>query len=150
MTQAILASSAFPMAFCPINIDGTLWTDGGVREVTPLKSAISLGISAIDVIVTSPEKDLTDFVDNPNIIKLGPRIIDIMSEEIMLNDLARALEINKLIKSGVEIPNKRHIDIRVFRPDHTLVESSLEFEQEFIRPMIEKGYADAKAITGKA
>jgi len=36
MTDAILASSAFPMAFCPIKIDGALWTDGGVREVTPL------------------------------------------------------------------------------------------------------------------
>jgi len=107
-----------------------------------------LGADAIDVIITSPVKDLSEFTNNPNIIKLGPRIIDIMSEEIMLNDLSRALEINKLIKSGVKIPNRRYIDIRIFRPDHTLVESSLDFEQEFIGPMIEKGYADAKAVTG--
>jgi len=150
MTDAILASSSFPGAFLPIKIGDHLWTDGGVKKVTPLKSAISLGADAIDVIITSPEKDLSEFTNNPNIIKLGPRIIDIMSEEIMLNDLARALEINKLIKSGVEIPNRRYIDIRVFRPEETLVESSLEFEQEFIRPMIERGYADAKVITDKA
>ncbi len=149
MTDAILASSSFPGAFLPIKIGGHLWTDGGVKEVTPLKSAISLGAESIDVIITSPEKDLSEFTNNPNIIKLGPRIVDIMSEEIMLNDLARALEINKLIKDGAKIPNKRYIDIRIFRPDKTLVESSLEFEQEFIAPMIAKGYEDAKKITGK-
>lgn len=148
MTEAILASSSFPGAFLPIKIGIHWWTDGGVKEITPLKSAIKLGADAIDVIITSPEKDLSDFTDNPNIIKLGPRIIDIMSEEIMLNDLARALEINKLIKNGAIIPNKRYIDIRIFRPDHTLVESSLVFEQEFIRPMIDIGYNDARKITG--
>ena len=148
MTEAILASSSFPGAFLPIKIDGHLWTDGGVKKITPLKSAISLGVSAIDVIITSPEKDLSDFTENPNIIKLIPRIVDVMSEEMMLNDLARALEINKLIKNGIEIPNKRYIDIRVFRPDHQLVESSLDFEQKFIGPMIDKGYEDACKITG--
>ena len=148
MTEAILASSSFPGVFLPIKINGHLWTDGGVKEITPLKSAISLGADAIDVIITSPEKDLSEFTENPNIIKLGPRIIDIMSEEIMLNDLARALEINELIKNGAEIPNKRYIDIRVIRPDHKLVESSLDFEQKFIDPMISKGYADAKVMTG--
>ena len=148
MTDAILASSSFPGVFLPIKIEGHWWTDGGVKEVTPLKSAISLGVDAIDVIITSPEKDLSDFTNNPNIIKLGPRIIDIMSLEIMLNDLDRALEINKLIKDGVKIPNRRYIDIRIFRPDKTLVESSLEFEQEFIGQMIEKGYEDARKITG--
>jgi NTE family protein len=149
MTDAILASSSFPGAFLPIKIGEHLWTDGGVKEVTPLKSAITLGAESIDVIITSPEKDLSEFTNNPNIIKLGPRIIDIMSEEIMLNDLARALEINKLIKNGAQIPNKRYINIRIFRPDETLVKSSLEFEQEFIGPMITKGYDDAKKVTGK-
>ena len=148
MTEAILASSSFPGAFLPIKIGDHWWTDGGVKEITPLKSAIKLGADAIDVIVTSPEKDLSDFTDNPNIIKLGPRIVDIMSSEILLNDLSRAIEINKLIKDGAKIPNKRYIDIRIFRPDHILVESSLNFEQEFIGPMIEKGYNDALLVTG--
>lgn len=143
MTKAILASSSFPGVFCPIEIEGQLWTDGGVREITPLKSAISLGATAIDVIVTSPSKEKSHFTKDPNIFKLGPRIIDIMSEEIMINDLDRALEINELIKNGANIPGKRLIDIKIFRPDHKLVKSSLEFEQEFIAPMIDRGYADA-------
>lgn len=148
ITEAILASSSFPGVFCPIKLNGQLWTDGGVREITPLKCAISLGVDAIDVIAASPPKDLSEFTNNPNMIKLGPRIIDIMSEEIMLNDLSKALEINKLIKDGIEIPNRRYIDIRVFRPDHQLVESSFDFDQKFIGPMIERGYKDAREITG--
>ena len=145
---AVLASSSFPGAFCPIKLENQLWTDGGVREITPLKSAIELGVDSIDVIVTSPRKELSDFTNDPNMLKLGPRIIDIMSEEIMINDLERALEINNLIKNGTVIPNKKYIDIRIIRPDRELVKSSLEFEQEFIRPMIDKGYEDAKKLTG--
>ena len=147
VVKAILASSSFPGVFCPIEMEGQLWTDGGVREITPLKSAIQAGADSIDVIITSPKKEDSEFTNDPNLIKLGPRIIDIMSEEIMVNDLARALEINELIKNGSVIPNKKYLDIRIFRPSKKLVKSSLEFEQEFIRPMIEIGYNQAKKVT---
>lgn len=144
MVDAILASSSFPAAFCPIEIDGQLWTDGGVKEITPLKSVIKAGATEIDVIVTSPKDSIkTEFNKTPSLLQLGPRIIDIMSGEIMANDLSRALEINKLIKRGATIPRKKYIPIRIFRPKVKLVESSLEFEQKFINPMIKIGYEDA-------
>ena len=149
LVGAILASSSFPGAFCPIELEGQLWTDGGVREITPLKSAISTGADEIDIIVTSPRKEKSSFTNNPNLIKLGPRIIDIMSEEIAVNDLARAEEINNLIMSGQEVPNKRYIKFNIIRPAKKLVKSSLEFEQKFIRPMIDKGYEDAIKVMSK-
>lgn len=143
---AILASSSFPGAFLPIEIDGQLWTDGGIRNITPLKSAIESDIDSIDVIITSPEHSLSEFPDNPNLLNLAPRVIDIMSEEILLNDIFRVLELNELIKNGVKIPGKKYIDIRVFRPEKSLPGSSLKFEQEYIGSMIDIGYADACRI----
>lgn len=143
MTDAILASSSFPAAFIPIEIDGQLWTDGGVRQITPLKSAIALGYDSIDVIITSTDNGMSEF-HGTSLVKIGPRIIDIMSEEIMLNDLSRALELNELIKNGAQIPGKRYIDIRIFRPEESLPGSSLEFDQESISKKIDIGYADAK------
>lgn len=149
ISNAILASSAFPGAFLPINIDGQFWVDGGVKKNNPFKTAISSGADIIDIIITSPEKNLSDFITDFNIFTLGPRIVDIMSEDIMLNDLDKALEINRLIKSGVNVSNKRYIDIRIFRPDKQLVKSILAFDQKFIGPMIDKGYEVAQKITGK-
>jgi len=152
MIDAILASSSFPVAFCPIEIDGQMWTDGGVRETTPLKCAISLGADDIDVIITSPKRSSFKEFTNPSLIQLAPRFVEIMSEKIIATDLDRALDINKLIKCGADVHNKRYINIRIFRPDDELAESSLEasleFEQKIIGPMIERGYADAQKITG--
>ena len=39
--ESIMASTAFPLAFPPIEIDGELYTDGGVVEIAPLKHAIT-------------------------------------------------------------------------------------------------------------
>lgn len=143
---AILASSSFPGAFLPIEIDGEWFTDGGVKEITPLKSAIYLGADSIDVLMTFPKKDLSKLPNIPNMIKLGPRIIDIMSDEIMSNDLARFIEINELIKNGAVIPGKRYIDIRIFRPEYKLTDNSLSFEQSEIGPMIDYGYELAQKV----
>ena len=149
MPAAILASSSFPMAFKPIKIDGEFWSDGGIREITPLKSAIMEGATEIDVIMTSPEGDMVQqYEEAPHLLKLGPRILDIMSEEILDNDLNRALEINNLIKDGATVPNKKYIPIRIYRPEMDLTPNSLLFEQEYIRPMIEVGYRQAKMMTG--
>jgi NTE family protein len=149
MPAAILASSSFPMAFKPIKIDGQFWSDGGIKEITPLKSAIIEGATEIDVIMTNPEHEMIkQYEESPKLLKLGPRVLDIMSEEILDNDLSRALEINKLIQNGAKIPNKKYIPIRIYRPEETLMKNSLLFEQEFIKPMIETGYAQAKKMTG--
>jgi len=144
MTDAIIASSSFPAAFLPIEIDGQLWTDGGVRRITPLRSAISLGCDSIDVVMTSTDNGLSPFTNNPNLIDVGPRVIDIMSEEIMTNDISMALKINELIKNGAQIPGKKYINIRIFRPEESLPGSSLKFDQGTIRQKIDIGYADAK------
>lgn len=148
LLTAILASSAFPFAFCPIEMDGQWWADGGMRVLTPLKSAIKLGPSQIDIIATSPRISANYIPKVPNIIDMGPRYIDVMSDGIMTTDIDRLLETNKRLEGGEEIPGKNIIEARVFMPKSSLTDSSFNFEQDNIQPMIRQGYIDAMEVTG--
>jgi len=91
---------------------------------------------------------MSTFTKDSNLINIGPRLIDIMSEEVAVNDIAMALKINGWLKDGAQIPGKKYIDIRIIRPQESLPGSSLEFDQESIRKKIDIGYADARKITG--
>ena len=47
--DGVLASSSFPVMLLPVKARGELWTDGGVRNVTPLQAAIDLGATDIGI-----------------------------------------------------------------------------------------------------
>jgi NTE family protein len=51
----VLASSAIPALFRPIEIDGAYYTDGGVRLNAPLAPAVALGATHVTVVATHPE-----------------------------------------------------------------------------------------------
>jgi NTE family protein len=136
LVGAIMASSAFPMAFCPVELEGQLWLDGGLREVIPLQAAIDMGATEIDIITTGPLRSKLDFPKKPGFADVGLRTIDLMSDEIVLNDIYEAIE------------NDSGIKFRIFKPSEHLPDS-LDFSQENIQYMIKKGYEDARKITGQ-
>jgi NTE family protein len=51
----VLASSAIPVLFRPVEIDGAYYTDGGVRLNAPLTPAVALGATHVAVVATHPE-----------------------------------------------------------------------------------------------
>lgn len=144
--SAVLASAAFPGMLCPIELEGELWTDGGVREITPLKAAIDLGATEIDVVVCSPENPPMRIPGSPSTLTVAERSIDLMGDEILSNDLKVALMYNKMVAAGYEA-EKRHIDIRVIRPRSILIENSLDFTPRKLRDMYARGYLDAVEAT---
>lgn len=150
IVQAVMASAAFPTAFRPVEIEGEFWLDGGIKEVTPLKAAIQAGATEIDVVITaSSKRKPKNYTKAPKLFTLAPRVLSLMSDEVLDNDVNRALELNNLIKDGAIVPGKKYIPIRVFRPEQSLTPNSLEFEQKYITPMIAKGYEVAKEVTGQ-
>jgi NTE family protein len=52
VTQAILASTAIPAAFEPVEIDGRLLCDGAIASNTPVTTAIALGARRLIVLPT--------------------------------------------------------------------------------------------------
>lgn len=140
--SAVLASSAFPGMLSPIKMKDQLWIDGGVKELSPIRTAIEMGATEIDVITTSPEVRIKKFIEKPSIIDIIKRAIDVSTDKILSNDIDRAIMHNKLVQAGVS--DKKPIKLRILRPHNNLIDDVLDFDPAKIREMMEKGYENAK------
>jgi NTE family protein len=141
--KAVIASASFPGVLRPIQIGDQLWADGGVKEITPLRTAIDLGATDIDVLTTSPDKRIKMFLENPNTLDMFKRSMDLSADKIMSNDIEKVQMHNKLAEKGVE--GYRAVKLNIIRPKYNLIEDFLDFSPHKIREMMEKGYADAKS-----
>lgn len=143
----VIASASFPVMLSPIEINGQLWTDGGLRQVTPLGEAIRLGADEIDVIMCSNPYAASPFSteDASAIPDFAMRAIDIMSDEIMRADLKICGLKNDL--AGLNGPYRK-VKIRLLQPSKALGDS-LDFSQTHVQEMMTIGYEDACIISGK-
>jgi NTE family protein len=139
---AVLASSAFPAMLRPIDLEGQLWTDGGVKHITPVKAAIDCGADAMDIIVTSPDKAGPGIGEDSKTLTIVERSIDLMSDQILANDIKMAQLVNKLALSGQS--DKRVIEINILRPDDFLTDNSLDFSPAKLQKMMNLGYCVAQ------
>lgn len=138
----VLASSSYPVFLKPISINGQLWSDGGIREVTPLAQAIRMGADEIDVIMCSSPYDKNEWTSKRKVALPDQllRTLDLMGDQIMRADL----EIVGLKNDVAQLdPRYRNIKIRVVQPREELVANSLEFNPADVRRMIDLGYEDA-------
>lgn len=140
--KAVIASASFPVMLRPIKIGNQLWSDGGSKEITPLRTAIEMGAKEIDVIITSPEQRVKLFFENPNTIEILKRTFDLSSDKIMSNDIDKVLMYNKLARAGD--PDRVEVKMNVIRPKFNLIEDLLDFTPDKIKLMMEKGYHDAE------
>lgn len=137
----VIGSASFPGMLSPVEIDGHLWSDGGVKEISPLRTAIDMGATEIDVIITSPEKRVKLFIDKPTTIDILKRAIDLSTDKIMANDIEKVYMYNTLAGKGD--PDRRMVKLTIIRPKHNLIKDLLDFSPSKIKEMMEKGYQDA-------
>ncbi len=99
----VYASSAQPPFFQPLkskDANGVVeqWVDGGVRNVTPLSSAMHLKPRALLVVLASPPKPPTSpgkIYDN--LVDIALRSAGILASEVSSNDTGNAMLVNDLI-----------------------------------------------------
>jgi len=139
--EAVIASASFPGMLSPINFGGELWTDGGVKELSPITTAIEQGADIIDVIITSPLNKVKKFVEKPTTVDILKRIIDLSTDRIMTNDIEKVKIHNKLVNAGLS--DKKYVKLNILRPIYNLTEDLLDFNPQKLQEMHEKGYADA-------
>lgn len=144
--NAVVASASFPGMLTPIEFDGQLWSDGGLKELSPLKTAIDLGATEIDVIITSPQNRIKKFIKKPTIVDILRRVIDLSTDKIMSNDLEKVEMYNKLVQAG--LIDKKYVKINILRPNFNLTENLLDFDPIKLKEMAEKGYSDAVSNYG--
>lgn len=140
--DAVIASASFPGMLMPVKIGDHLWIDGGVKEISPIKTAIDAGATEVDVIITSPETRLRRFIEYPSTIDILKRSIDLSTDKIMSNDIEKVLMYNRLAEAG--FTDKKFVNINIIRPDHNLIEDLLDFAPEKIKDMMLCGFNDAK------
>ena len=167
--DAVIASTAEPVTMPLRKVvddypDSDLYYDGGLRDIAPLKQAISLGATRIVVILCQPPK-LSEFTGNAgDVLSLAARVAGICADEILANDIARAEETNAAVRllkrlqsvgrdpsdQGQSVPQsprlagKREIDIRVIRPKEALRVDVASFTSADIHRMVDQGYQDAQ------
>ena len=138
----VLASSAYPVFFTPINIEGKLWSDGGIKRVTPLGMAIQLGADEIDVIMCdNPYNEAPWSSHNASAVPdVMFRALDLQGDQIMKNDIEVVGLKNNLSQLD---PQYKKVKVEVVMPAQKLNDNSLAFIPAEIDRMMSQGYADA-------
>ena len=160
----VYASCAMPVFFDPLKTsDGGQWVDGGVRDVTPLGTALELNPRGVIVVRAGAKAVPATPKSYDNLIEIGLRAVDILQKEVSANDLANAALINDLIAAreaqlrtlqaanvnpanqtailrplDVKLAEYRFAPIRIIEPDKDYLDT-LKFEPTKIRAAIEAG-----------
>jgi len=141
LAMAVVASSAVPGHTKPV--EGH-WVDGGVREQTPLMKAIQHGCDTIFVVLSNPWTKNPPIVDIQKMpkrlrfIKIILRTIEILSHEIMLNDLEKCVE-----KNGLD--GFKTIKLVVYAPSSPLHDPD-NFDPKVLGDAIDRGLKDIPVV----
>lgn len=174
LLKKILASACVPVMMPPVKIGRYQYMDGGIKEIAPFSKAIDEGATHILAIILSPDIEhrapvLKEFKGSMDILK---RTLELLTDEIVDNDLRVASVYSEAVRfleqirtnakerlglseakrrklfEGVENPfkGKRVVGITTIRPDHELMASSLEFDPDHMREMVDQGYHQAQKV----
>ena len=151
----IIASTAIPLTMPISTIANEPYLDGGIREVAPLKKAILDGSEEIVCVACQPNNVRADHFDKNKILAYVDRLMEIVTNELVNNDLNTFSEINskmtklkdKLVKDEF-LADKRYIPIKVIRPDETIQLDLEKFTPKEIRDTVRLGRETAREVLG--
>jgi len=144
LVGAGMASASFPIAFPPESMGGRLLTDGGVREVAPLRAALAAGCDRV-LVLACRDPDQIPKVERDRLgsaINVGMRVLEIMENEILRGDLRGVRHVNRLVAAGAA-PGRRHLATDVLAPSVPLGDP-LDFSAALISRQQDQGYEDAR------
>lgn len=160
-TAMVTASCSFPPFFAPVKFRNGWYQDGGLRNITPLKAAIDYGCEEIDIVLATP-LELPRWKPRSWTWDIIARDLSIVTNEIYRNDVAVALQVNRLAEQaivavGPQACGKRCLKIRVFEPNLELWArafgekipyiGTLDFDPKQIGRAIRHGQEIAQRVT---
>lgn len=152
----IIASTAIPIMM-PISMIGNRpYYDGGMRDIAPLKQAIDAGASEIVCVACQPFRTSGADFNRGNILHLIDRVVTIMTNEILRNDLEFANYINEYCpRNGLPIESGplrgyRYIPIRVIQPAMPIETQIDAFTRNDITEMLALGRYAAREVLSRA
>lgn len=141
--ELVIASTSIPIVFDLPEHAGSQLADGGLRNVTPLKTAIEAGHDHLVVILNRPET-LRPKGRVKGLLDVFGRTIDILTHEVAINDIAQCETINRLVlEAGGTLGQYRYVELTIVRPSRDLGES-LDFSATHAREAMLQGEIDAR------
>lgn len=117
----LMASAAIPLLFPPVAMNGEHFSDGAMRQATPLAPAIHLGADRILVIgVRHPARTQAVGGSAPNMADQFGFMLDSLFMEGLQADLERLNRINELLvhlRPGPAPLGMRHIETLLVQPE---------------------------------
>lgn len=150
----ILASSAIPVQFNPVDFYNQTLVDGGIRNISPIAQVLPYNPDEIVVMPTKPLDDQQDKAKVNDILRIAKRSIDVMLEEIFKEDIKRFVQINRLVgqaakqDASLQKPNGtpyKYIDSHIVAPQEPLGDS-LDFSEDMINKRYEAGKKRARQV----
>ena len=150
----IMASSAHPLWFEPVEIEGQWYTDGGVTDVTPVKEAIRRGATDIIVVAHSPSDDPERWGEEsyhdargrtmyrrPGIIARTMREFNLAMNARLEDDIKAVDWVNQAVLAGADgADGKRFINMTVLRPPAALDVAMPHFRPDDSKRLFDAGY----------
>ena len=157
LIKAVIASSAFPIAYEPVKMHGGLWSDGGLVAKQPITPAIRLGADVVFLITVDAEKEVIPKIKT--FFDVGMRAFDILMSRNVQAELRVLQSVNQICESYaakigmrpeqllLEIGEHRYRYLKAFtiRPSTPVKAALLDFDGRIARPAIEQGYRDGMA-----
>jgi len=118
--QILLASSALPGLFPPVEIDGDPHVDGGLVMNTPLKPAIQAGADTLHIICMDPDMSRVPLSRMPGASTVFSRSLEINFRTAMVQDIEYATQVNH----AIAVLNERQpLSSVTLRSGHLLLEA---------------------------
>ncbi|PWU03296.1 MAG: hypothetical protein C5B53_00645 [Candidatus Melainabacteria bacterium] len=142
LIDALMATSALPMAFPPRHLHGSgLWVDGGLVRNTPMDAALSMGADEIYMVLLHPAKIN---ICPTNLFEVLSRCLDIVLDASAKKEIHSAELYNRLIDEGnQESRGRKKVKIKVFQPRRAVNTTLLEIDPQRSRKLISQGYEEA-------
>jgi len=128
--KSVVASCSVPLVFEPIEINGSVYLDGGVREGIPIQKAIDIGATEIDVLISRPEKYPKEEWEDKNCLNIAERTVTLLMREGSAADT----EIGHLMAKD------RNVKIHFYYTPRVLTNNSLSFDKAQMKAWWKEGY----------
>jgi len=152
MHDFILASAAIPGVMPLVMIGNAPYVDGGIREVAPLRQAIHDGADEIVCILCQTEKMAHEKFDHRNVIDLMTRLMDIVINETVNNDIETCRKINTRLDdapkpiTAAALQGKRKINLQVIRPALPVDIELENFTSQQVKAALRAGWEASQRI----
>lgn len=143
----LLASTAVPMLFPPVDIDGGHYVDAGLVANTPLAPALAYEPDVVVVVASSnTTPTAADSLDDA----LGALFTNV-ARFSLLQDFRHARTVNKLVANAPGATAKRQVELILVEPaEEFAVSGFLRFDPGVARTLAEHGRDQAKLAIRRA